>query len=123
MALKNPWSMSKTNMLGNKTDALILSCKDRRVSHLPSHTAKKTSVGIMLAGVFLLPMFGCVMTKAQGEKLAGHVHHLEDEVAKLQRVRHDTEILLAKVRDIVDRIVRVEGQLAVLKESLSADST
>jgi len=84
---------------------------------------RKTPAKFFFAGVFLLSTLSCVMTKAQGEKLAGQIHYLENEMAKLQRVRHDMEILLGQVRNIVDRIVHVEGQIIGLKESLSEDSS
>ena len=74
---------------------------------------------VIMAGIFLLSSGGCVMTKAQGERLSNQVRELEDEVAKLQRVRHDMEVLLVgQVRDIIDRIAQVESQLSTLRETL-----
>lgn len=75
-------------------------------------------------GAFLMMSSGCVMTKAQGDKLVGQVREIEDEIAKLQRVRHDMEVLLlGQVRDIVDRIARLESQLLTLRESLTEGSS
>lgn len=74
-------------------------------------------------GVFLLPLFGCVMTKAQGDMLAHQVREMEDEMAKLQRVRHDMEVLLiGQVRDLIDRLAKLESQLAALRSSWSEGS-
>lgn len=109
-------------MLGSKIDAPNLVCE--KTSPLLWSVFKKTPVHLMVAGVFLWPLSGCVMTKAQGEALTIQVRDLEDEVAKLQRVRHDMEVLLVgQVRDIIDRIARLEGQLTALRESLSEGST
>ncbi len=108
-------------MHGSKTGALTSFWKAT-----PTNLTKisfKTPANLWFAGVFLCALSGCVMTKAQGEKLALQIHHLENEMARLQRVRHDMEILLGQVRSIVDRIGHVEGQLLSLKESLFEDSS
>ena len=85
--------------------------------------AQKASALLMIAGVFF-GASGCVMTRAQGDQLHIQVQNLEDEVAKLQRVRHDMEVLLlGQVRDLVDRMARFESQLRTLRESLTEDSS
>ncbi len=78
--------------------------------------------GLVVASAFF--NFGCVMTRAQGDQLVSQVREIEDEVAKLQRVRHDMEVLLlGQVRDLVDRIARLESQLVTLRESLTEGSS
>jgi TolA-binding protein len=107
-------------MHGNKTGALTSFWKAT-----PTKLTKisfKTPANLLFAGVFLCSLSGCVMTKAQGDILAKKIDYLENEMARLQRVRHDMEILLGQVRSIVDRIGHVEGQLLSVKESLSEDS-
>lgn len=82
----------------------------------------KALVALMVTGAFLFSS-GCVMTRAQGEKLATQVQDLESEVAKLQRVRHDMETLMVgQVRDLIDRIARLENQLKTFRESISEGS-
>lgn len=104
-------------MRGEKIDVLKLSSKGNNVG------VKKTPV-IFLAGVFLLLTPGCVMTKAQGDRLSSQVREVEDEIAKLQRLRHDMEILLVgQVRDLVDRIAKLENHLSNLRQSLSEGSS
>lgn len=77
---------------------------------------KKISVLTPLA--FLLWCPACVMTRAEGDMLTSQVRHMEDEVAKLQRVRHDIEVLMSgQVRDLFDRMAKLEGQLSTLRES------
>jgi TolA-binding protein len=106
-------------MAGNKTDAPILFS---RTTNNARHLLRRATLGILAAGA--LANAGCVMTKAQGDRLAGQVREIEDEVAKLQRVRHDMEVLLlGQVRDIVDRIARLENQLVTLRESLTEGSS
>lgn len=73
------------------------------------------------AGVFLVGS-SCVMTKAHGNKLETRLETLENEIAKLQRVRHDMELLLSgQATDVVDRLARLERQLQTFRESLSED--
>lgn len=85
---------------------------------------KKVAVRVLAMSAFFLLISGCVMTKAQGDKLVAQVREIEDEMAKLQRVRHDMEVLLlGQVRDIVDRIARLESQLLTLRESLTEGSS
>jgi len=58
------------------------------------------------------------MTRAEGDVLTSQVRHMEDEVAKLQRVRHDIEVLMSgQVRDLFDRMARLESQLSTLRET------
>jgi TolA-binding protein len=108
-------------MPGSKIDALNL--RWNKIKSAKLDLATKAPVYLMIAGVFF-GASGCVMTKTQGDKLHGQVQNLEDEVAKLQRVRHDMEVLLVgQVRDLVDRMARFERQLATLRESLTEDSS
>lgn len=94
----------------------------------PISAAKKNiSRAILLLGcssALLLVGSGCFMTKSQGDKLTNQVRLIEDEIAKLQRVRHDMEILLVgQVRDLVDRIARLENHVKNFRESLSDGSS
>lgn len=107
-------------MHGSKTGALTSFWKATPTNF--TRLSFKTPANLWFAGVFLCSLSGCVMTKAQGDILTGQVRYLENEMAKLQRVRHDMEILLGQVRNIIDRIGHVEGQLLSLKESFSEDS-
>lgn len=67
---------------------------------------------------FLLLGSSCVMTRSEGDMLTSQVRHMENEVAKLQRVRHDIEILMSgQVRDLFDRIAKLENQLSNLRDS------
>lgn len=106
------------NMRMDKIDAPSLLSKDS------ANSPKRAPAVIFCAGVFLLLSSGCVMSKAQGDRLTHQVREVEDEIAKLQRVRHDMEILLVgQVRDLVDRIARLENQLSNLRQTLSEGSS
>lgn len=60
------------------------------------------------------------MTRSQGDDLSGKMYKLESEVAKLQRVRHDLEVLLNdKVKDLFERIGSFESQIASLRTVIS----
>ena len=73
---------------------------------------------LIILFAFLLWCPACVMTRAQGDMLTNQVRHMEDEVAKLQRVRHDIEILMSgQVRDLFDRMAKLESQLSTLREA------
>lgn len=64
------------------------------------------------------------MTKAQGDQLTNQMRNMESEVAKLQRVRHDMEILLSgQVRDLFDRLAKLENQLGNVRESIHEGSS
>jgi TolA-binding protein len=64
------------------------------------------------------------MTRGEADMLGTKVTHVEDEVAKLQRVRHDVEVLLSgQMRNLLDRVAQLEGQLASFRESLYENST
>ncbi|HXW53215.1 MAG TPA: tetratricopeptide repeat protein [Myxococcota bacterium] len=109
-------------MHGNKIDAPSLSWKATR--NLKLADAHNAPVRLLAAGVFLCLFSGCFMTKAQGERLTHQMHNLEDEVAKLQSVRHDMEVLLVdQVKSLIDRIARLESQLTAFRTSLSEGST
>jgi TolA-binding protein len=104
-------------MHGNKIDVPSLFSVNKNLSHSPVKTLMLT-----IMGVFLLS--DCVMTKAQGDNLLYRVREVEDEVAKLQRVRHDMEVLMVgQVGGIIDRVARMEKQLVTFRESLSEGST
>lgn len=107
-------------MAGNKIDVQISSWAKTKIDL--RQLVSKALCGVAVAGAFFNS--GCVMTKAQGDRLVVQVREIEDEVAKLQRVRHDMEvIMLGQVRDLVDRIARLESQLVNLRESLSEGSS
>jgi len=73
---------------------------------------------LVLVGVFLC-FSACVMTRAEGEGLAIKLRSVEGEMAKLQRVRHEMEVLLSgNMKELVDRVARLEGQLKTMRESL-----
>lgn len=123
-------------MLGSKTDAPNLKSPITKTIS-PFEKLLVPTVQVVCQGMRLLKkvfklvvamsaffmLSSCVMTKTQGDRLAMQVRYVEDEIAKLQRVRHDMEVLLlGQVRDIVDRIARVESQLVTLRESLSEGS-
>lgn len=83
-----------------------------------------TLARLLGASVFFCTMSSCVMTKAQGDQLSMQMRNMESEVAKLQRVRHDMEILLSgQVRDLFDRLARLENQLLNLRESIHEGSS
>jgi TolA-binding protein len=108
------------NMLGSKIDVLKLLLK--RINHSKS-AANIMSVHFLIAGIFLFSSNGCVMTKTQGDQLTYRVQHIEDEVAKLSRVRHDLEILVVgQIKELIDRTAKLERQLASFRESLSQGS-
>lgn len=63
------------------------------------------------------------MTKAQGDSLTGKMHDMEGEVAKLQRVRQDLEILLdGQVKDLFERVATFETQMSALKHAIAAEA-
>lgn len=67
---------------------------------------------------------GCFMSKAQGDQLTMKVRDMESEVAKLQRVRHEMEILLSgQVRYLIDRLDKLERQLVSVRESVHEGSS
>ncbi len=107
-------------MAGSKTDVLNLFWV--KTNAIRACVKKIAPLVFFTGGALLTP--GCVMTKAQGDRLSSQVREIEDEMAKLQRVRHDMEVLLlGQVRDIVDRIARLESQLLALRESLTEGSS
>lgn len=109
-------------MPGHRTDAPNFSWKGSNLVGLL--TAIKTPVHLAVAGVFLFLGSGCVMTKAQGDKLAHRMNYLEDEVAKLQRVRHDMEVLMVgQVKNLIDRLASLESQVMAFRESISEGSS
>lgn len=68
-------------------------------------------------GVFLLP--SCLMTQREGFELTKRTMRLEQEVAKLESLKHDLEVLLStKVSDLFDRISRIENIIASIQESV-----
>jgi DNA repair exonuclease SbcCD ATPase subunit len=76
-----------------------------------------------IATAIVMASCGCVMTKAQGERLSYKIEMLEDEVAKLQRIRHDIEtIFLVQVKDLIDRMARFERQLSTFRQSQADDN-
>ncbi len=78
----------------------------------------------MALGTSVFFCSGCFMTKAQGDHLTRQVRDMESEVAKLQRVRHEMEILLSgQVRDLIDRLDKLERQLAGVRESVHEGSS
>lgn len=108
-------------MHGSKIDALNL--RWNITKQVTTFLVAKAPVYVIIAGVFVV-MSGCVMTRAQGEHLQSQMRNLEDEVAKLQRVRHDMEVLLVgQVKDLIDRMARFDRQLASLRDSLTEDAT
>lgn len=67
---------------------------------------------------------GCFMSKAQGDLLTIKVRDMESEVAKFQRVRHEMEILLSgQVRDLIDRLDKMERQLVTVRETVHEGSS
>lgn len=106
------------NKLGIKIDAMNL--KSTLVAKtLTVYRRVKTPVHLIVPGVFLMALPSCVMTRAEGNALNSQMRHIEDEVAKLQRVRHEMEVLLkGQVKDLFDRLARLEGQLGSFRESL-----
>jgi TolA-binding protein len=105
--------MKKMNMLGIKIDAQNLPCKLTAKSLTASYKASA-----FIAGAFL-SLSSCVMTRNEADTLSAKMRRVEEEVAKLQRVRHDVEVLLSgQMRDLLDRIARLESQLSSLRESL-----
>lgn len=69
-------------------------------------------------GVFLCNL-GCVMTRSEGENLTKRVRYAEHEMAKLQRVRHEIEVLLnGHVKELINRVGRLESQLGNMGEAL-----
>src|ERR1700688_3365883 len=112
----------KMNMLGNKIDAHNLQLTTN--NSLRTHWFFNRAGRIFSTGLFLLLSSSCIMTRAQGEKISLRVDSLESEVAKLQRVRHDMEVLLSgKVKDLFDRLARLEEQLSTFRESLYQGSS
>lgn len=108
-------------MLGNKIDELNSPWKATNKTVVPGIFV--APVYSLIAGAFLC-MSGCFVTKAQGDRLHMQVQNLEDEVAKLQRVRHDMEVLLVgQVKDLIDRMARIERGLSSLRESLTEGSS
>lgn len=99
-------------MLGKKIDALNSLCKTNRSTNrwflMPAH--------FWVAG-FLLCAQSCVMT-SEFKIFSTKVEDLESEMAKMQRVRHDMEILLSGQKKTIDRLAQLEKQLSALRESL-----
>lgn len=87
-----------------------------------NHIRSKTLLMFLLSCAFLLPS-GCLMTKSEGNDLSIRLSKIEGELAKLERVRHDLEILLSgKVGDLYERIARMESTLDSLQESTFTSS-
>ncbi len=106
-------------MLGDKIDALNF-LSTIKLDKLGSLGAPAQ----LLAGVLLLLSSSCVMTKAQGDILSQQVRDMNGEVAKLQSVRHDMEVMLSgQLRDLFDRLAKLERQFANLRESLLEGSS
>lgn len=89
------------------------------LANLASQGQKKAPIAFVLMGVFLCNS-ACVMTRAEGDKLTLKLRTVESEMAKLQRVRHEMEVLLSgHMKELVDRVARMEGQLKNMRESLA----
>lgn len=99
-------------MLGAKIDAQCLSWDKTK-----NNSWFKIPARLLCAG-FLISTCGCVMSRGEGERLAYQVRDLENEMAKMQRVRHDMEILLSGQKKTIDRLGQLENQLSSLRESL-----
>lgn len=105
-------------MLGNKTEERSFPYQLTKFQSF----SMKVPVRIA-AGLFLLSASSCIMTRAEGERLSFQVKNLEDDMAKMQRVRHDMEILLSSQKATIDRMVKLEGQLSSLRDSLADGHT
>ena len=106
------------------TKIVVLNLISKPVAEIARILANyKTPVRLVMPGVFLLLSPACVMTRAEGKALASQVRNMESEVAKLQRVRHDIEILMSgQVRDLFDRMSKLESQLTNLRDNLYESS-
>jgi TolA-binding protein len=103
------------NKLGHKTAVLLLILKGAKTFFL----VLKKAPACLCTGAFLFALSSCVMTRAQGEKISMRVDSMESEVAKLQRVRHDLEVLVSgKVSDLLERVRQLEEKMASLRENL-----
>lgn len=106
--------MRKANMPIHKT-AELNSALDKNL------IAIKTLKKLSFLSVFLCS--SCLMTRREGEGLRLRIEQMEGEMAKLQRVRHDLDILLSgKVVDIYERMARLENVLSTVQESLFSGS-
>jgi TolA-binding protein len=100
-------------MFGNKIVARISASRNNKFD------LKKAPVGHVLMGAFLCFLPACVMTRNEGELLHSQMRDVESEIAKLQRVRHEMEVLLSdRVKDLIDRVAKLESQQAVMRNSL-----
>lgn len=110
--------MKRVNMLGNKIVAQSFLSITKLFGEL------KAPVRLLAAGVFISLLPACLMTKAQGDVLSQQMREIEGEVAKLQRVRHDLELLLnSQVKDLIDRLAKLETQVRNVKENLKEGSS
>lgn len=110
------------NKPGTKIDALNSSLTLVANNILTKHN--KAPGYLIISGVFLLLLSSCVMSRGEGDALTKQMRNMEDEVAKLQRVRHDVEVLLSgQMRDLFDRLARIESQLSTMRESLYEGSS
>lgn len=93
----------------------------KEVGSFNSFSLATKTLKVFAFGVFVILLWpACVMTRSQGDDLSGKMYKLENEVAKLQRVRHDLEVLLNdKVKDLFERIGTFESELSNLRFVLS----
>lgn len=78
---------------------------------------------VIKATVVIIINCGCLMTRSEGDRLFYKVSKLENEVAKLQSIRHDIEtVFLIQMKDLIDRMAKFERQLATFRQSQVEDN-
>lgn len=108
------------NRLGNKIVAQNL---DKTLTKNTRYSYIKIPA-LFFAGIFLCLSPGCVMTRAEGDAISLRMREVEGEMAKLQRVRHEVQVLLSgHMKELVDRVARLENQISNMRDVLSEGTT
>lgn len=63
---------------------------------------------------------GCLLTKVQGDSLTTRINKLEDEMAKIQSLKHDLEILLNdQLKVLLQKVAFLDDQVTNFKKTLN----
>ena len=82
-----------------------------------SHWKNKVLISALISALFIFN--GCLLTKVQGDSLTVRINKLEDEMAKIQSLKHDLEILLNdQLKVLLQKVATLDDQVANFKKTL-----
>ncbi len=82
-----------------------------------SRWKNKVLISALISALFIFN--GCLLTKVQGDSLTVRINKLEDEMAKIQSLKHDLEILLNdQLKVLLQKVATLDDQVANFKKTL-----